>query len=258
MPGGPADKPVVKHGEKMARQHDHRAMMIADFRRRFLVSLALSIPVLLLSSEVQGLLGLEETIKFAAEPYISWALASIVYFYGGYPFLKGFIQEARSRSPEMNTLIAVAITAAYVYSSAVVFGLSGTVFFWELTTLVSIMLLGHWIEMRSVLGASRALEELARLMPSEAHRLMPDGRVMDVPLEELSVGDRVIVKPAEKIPADGAVVSGETSVNEAMLTGESLPVYKKAGVPVMGGSINGEGSITIEVKKTGKDSYLSR
>lgn len=155
-------------------------------------------------------------------------------------------------------LIAVAITAAYVYSSAVVFGLSGTVFFWELATLVSIMLLGHWIEMRSILGASRALEELARLMPSEAHKLMPDGSIKDVPLEELSIGDKVIVKPGEKIPADGGVVEGETSVNEAMLTGESQPVYKKAGSIVIGGSVNGEGSVTVEVKKTGKDSYLSQ
>jgi Cu2+-exporting ATPase len=120
------------------------------------------------------------------------------------------------------------------------------------------MLLGHWIEMKSVMGASRALEELARLMPSDAHKIMQDGSVSDVPLSELVVGDRVLVKPGEKLPADGAVVEGDTSVNEAMLTGESQPVAKKAGGKVIGGSINGEGSITIEVKSTGKDSFLSQ
>jgi Cu2+-exporting ATPase len=156
------------------------------------------------------------------------------------------------------TLVAVAITTAYLYSSAVVFGLSGMVFFWELATLIDIMLLGHWIEMKSVIGASKALEELARLMPSEAHKLMPDGSVRDVPLDELGLDDRVLVKPGEKIPADGEVVDGETSVNESMLTGESKPIHKNAGSKVIGGSINGEGSITVEVKKTGKDSFLSQ
>jgi Cu2+-exporting ATPase len=160
--------------------------------------------------------------------------------------------------PGMMTLIALAITTAYVYSSVVVFGLAGEVFFWELATLIDIMLLGHWLEMKSVMGASRALEELARLMPSEAHRLQPDGTVMDVPLAELKAGDRVLVKPGEKMPADGEVIEGETSVNEAMLTGESKPVAKKKGAQVIGGSINGEGSVTVEIQKTGRDSYLSQ
>jgi len=245
-------------GHQMAREHDHQAMMIADFKRRFWVSLIFTVPVLLLAIDLQEVLGLREVLQFPGESYVAWALSSVVYFYGGYPFLKGFVSEMKAKTPGMMILIAVAITAAYVYSSAVVFGLSGTVFFWELATLVSIMLLGHWIEMKSILGASRALEELARLMPSEAHKLMPDGTIIDVPLEELVVGDRVVVKPAEKVPADGGVVEGETSVNEAMLTGESQPVYKKAGSLVIGGSINGEGSVTVEVRKTGKDSYLSQ
>jgi P-type Cu2+ transporter len=158
----------------------------------------------------------------------------------------------------MMTLIALAIAVAYVYSSAVVFGVPGKIFFWELATLVVIMLLGHWIEMRSVMGASRALEELAKLMPSEAHKLMEDGSVQDVSLDELRSGDKVLIKPGEKIPADGRVTEGESSVNEAMITGESKPVSKKEGGKVIGGSINGEGSITIEVEKTGKDSFLSQ
>ncbi len=157
----------------------------------------------------------------------------------------------------MMTLIAVAISTAYVYSSLVVLVLPGSIFFWELATLIDIMFLGHWIEMKSVMGASKALEELVRLMPADAHKIMPDGSTRDVPLDELTTGDRVVIKPGEKIPADGDVVEGETSVNEAMLTGESKPVSKKAGGRVIGGSINGEGSIVVEVKKTEKDSFLS-
>lgn len=158
----------------------------------------------------------------------------------------------------MMILISVAISTAYFYSSAVVFGLTGKMFFWELASLIDIMLLGHWIEMKSVMGASRALEELAKLMPSDAHKLMSDGNVKDVPLGELAVNDKVLIKPGEKIPADGVIVDGESSVNEAMLTGESTPAAKKKGEKVIGGSINGEGSLTIEVKGTGKDSFLSQ
>jgi Cu2+-exporting ATPase len=158
----------------------------------------------------------------------------------------------------MMTLVAVAITTAYLYSSAVVFGLTGKIFFWELATLVDVMLLGHWIEMKSVMGASKALEELAKLMPSDAHKLMPDGSVKDVPLGDLAVDDKVLIKPGEKIPADGVIVEGESAVNEAMLTGESTPVTKKTGGKVIGGAINGEGSLTIEVKGTGQDSFLSQ
>ncbi len=147
---------------------------------------------------------------------------------------------------------------AYAYSALVVLGLSGKVFFGELATLIDVMLLGHWIEMRSVMGASRALEELADLMPSEAHLLMEDGRLQDVSVSELRAGDRVVVKPGEKIPADGQVVEGQTSVNQSMLTGESQPVPKDEGAEVIGGSINGEGSIPLRVKNTGQDSYLSQ
>jgi len=207
---------------------------------------------------IQKLVGLVEAIRFAGDSYLLFALSSIVFFYGGYPFLKGFFDEVKSAKPGMMTLIAIAITTAYLYSSVVVFGLSGKIFFWELATLIDIMLLGHWIEMKSIMGASRALEELAALMPSDAHKLVADGTIKDVPLSELTVSDRVLVKPGEKIPADGEVVEGETSVDESMLTGESKPVSKKSRSKVIGGSINGEGSMTVEVKKTGKDSFLSQ
>jgi Cu2+-exporting ATPase len=158
----------------------------------------------------------------------------------------------------MMTLIGVAITVAYTYSSLVVFGLSGKIFYWELATLIDIMLLGHWIEMRSVMGASRALEELAKMMPSTAHLIQPDGSTKDVPVDELSPGDRVLVKPGEKIPVDGRIEKGETDANEAMLTGESKPVPKREGDKVIGGSINGEGAVEVKIEKTGKDTYLSQ
>ena len=232
--------------------------MVADFRKRFWVSLALTLPILLLSPLIQKLLGLDGRLAFAGDRFVLWGLSSAVYFYGGWPFLKGLYDELRQRQPGMMTLIGVAISTAYLYSSAVVFGLTGKVFFWELATLIDVMLLGHWIEMKSVMGASRALEELARLMPSEAHRIRPDGSIEDVSLEELQAGDRVLVKPGEKIPADGEVVEGQSSVNEAMLTGESVPVPKQAGDEVIGGSINGEGSLTMVVRKTGAESFLSQ
>jgi Cu2+-exporting ATPase len=231
---------------------------MADFKRRFWISLAATVPVLLLSPMVQHFLGLGDRLRFPIDGLVLFALASFIYFYGGFPFLKGLAGEIKSRQPGMMTLIAVAVTTAYVYSSAVVFGLAGKDFFWELATLIDIMLLGHWLEMKSVMGASRALEELARLMPSVAHRLAPDGTVIDVPLAELKAGDRVLVRPGEKVPADGEVAEGETSVDEALLTGESLPVPKSPGAKVIGGSVNGEGSITVVIRRTGRDSYLAR
>ncbi len=236
----------------------HHAHMAADFRKRFWISLALTLPILALSPLLQKLVGLREAIRFPGDLYVLFGFASVVFWYGGWPFLKGLFEELKSRHPGMMTLVAVAITTAYLYSSAVVFGLTGKMFFWELATLVDIMLLGHWIEMKSVMGASKALEELAKLMPSDAHKLTPDRSVKDVPLGELAVNDKVLIKPGEKVPADGVIVDGESSVNEAMLTGESTPVTRKTGGKVIGGSINGEGSLTIEVKGTGKDSFLSQ
>ncbi len=236
----------------------HHAHMVADFRKRFWISLVLSVPILLLSPMIQQFLGLGTSLRFSGDLFINFLFSTAVFFYGGWPFLKGLYDELRQKNPGMMTLIALAIAVAYFYSSAVVFGVKGKIFFWELATLIDIMLLGHWIEMRSVMGASRALEELAKLMPSEAHKLMGDGSVKDVPLDQLQSGDKVLIKPGEKIPADGKVVEGQTSVNEAMITGESKPVEKSQGNKVIGGAINGEGSITIEVEKTGKDSYLSQ
>jgi len=149
--------------------HDHGKAMIADFRRRFWISLVLTVPILLLSPVVQDWLGLRDIFRFTGDTYLLFALSTVVYGYGGYPFLKGIITEFKEKTPGMMTLIALAITVAYAYSSAVAFGLSGEVFFWELATLIDVMLLGHWLEMRSVMAASSALEELAGFMLMEAH-----------------------------------------------------------------------------------------
>lgn len=245
-------------GHKAHDHHDHHAHMVADFRKRFWIALALTVPILLLSPLIQSFLGLEEVLRFKGDIFLSFVFSSIVFFYGGWPFLKGMFTELKAKNPGMMTLIALAVSVAYIYSAAVVFGLVGKMFFWELATLIDIMLLGHWIEMKSVMGASRALEALAQLMPSDAHKLQDDGSVVDIPLENLVTGDQVLIKPGEKVPADGIVIDGQSSVNEAMLTGESKPVTKNNGDAVIGGAINGEGSLTIQVEKTGADSFLSQ
>ncbi|MGD8816927.1 MAG: copper-translocating P-type ATPase [Acidobacteriota bacterium] len=232
--------------------------MVNDFRRRFWVSLVLSIPVLALAPIIQRLFRLEQALAFPGDRYVQFVFATVVFFYGGWPFLTGLSKELRKRQPGMMTLIALAISVAYGYSALVVFGLHGEVFFWELATLIDIMLLGHWIEMRSVMGASRALEELVRLMPSDAHRVDANGNVTDVAVSELRPGDRVLVKPGEKVPTDGVIVEGRSTVNEAMLTGESKPVEKGEGDEVIGAAINGESAFTFEVRKTGGETYLSQ
>ena len=241
-------------GEHKAHENHHK-MMAEDFKKRFKISIILTIPILILSPLIQSFFGFQ--LIFFGSLYVLFLLASFVYLYGGYPFLKGMIDEIKKKTPGMMTLIAIAICVAYIYSAAVIFFIEGEVFFWELATLIDIMLVGHWIEMRSVLGASRALEELVKIMPSEAH-LMKNGETTDINVDELQVGDRVLVKPGEKIPIDGTVIQGATSVNQSMITGESKPVSKNKGDEVIGGAINGEGSVVVEVKKTGKDTYLNQ
>jgi len=232
--------------------------MVADYRRRFWVALALTVPVLALSPFIQGLFTGGRHWTFPGALVTQFLLASGVYFYGGWPFLTGIVDELRTRRPGMMTLIALAITVAYGYSALVTFGVPGDVFFWETATLIDVMLLGHWIEMRSVMGASQALEALVALMPAEAHRIASDGSIRDVPISSLQPGDLVLVKPGEKIPVDGTVVEGRTTVNQALLTGESRPVEKGEGANVIGGSVNGESTITVRVEKTGEASYLAQ
>jgi len=238
--------------------HDHHAAMVADFRRRFFVSLGATLPILVLSPMIQQWLGVGEVLGFAGDTMVLLGLSTFVYGYGGWPFLTGLVDELRERTPGMMTLVAFAITVAYAYSAAVALGVPGQMFFWETATLIDLMLVGHWIEMRSVMGASRALEKLARLMPSTAHRVTDDGATEEVPITELTPGERVRVKSSEKIPADGTVVDGASSVNESMLTGESVPVEKTEGDEVIAGAVNGTGSLVVSVEKTGESSYLNQ
>jgi P-type Cu2+ transporter len=235
--------------------NDHHRMMIRDFRTRFYVTMVLSVPVLMLSEMIQSFFGF--SLSVPGGDYVVFALATVIFVYGGWPFLKGLVDELKQKNPGMMTLIALAITVAYVYSAAVSFGLEGEPFYWELATLIAIMLAGHWIEMASVLSASSALEELAQLMPSEAHRKTENGSE-DVPLSDIQNGDILVIKPGEKIPSDGDVVSGSSYIDESMLTGESRPVRRESGDRLIGGSINGDGSLELRVEGAGDESYLSQ
>ncbi|WP_373894817.1 heavy metal translocating P-type ATPase [Virgibacillus sp. CBA3643] len=235
--------------------HDH-GDMVGEFKKRFFISLIITIPILALSPMIQDFMGVDW--RFTGDMFILFALSTVVFFYGGWPFITGGISELKEKNPGMMTLIGLAIAIAYGYSTMVVFGWEGDQLFWELATLVDIMLLGHWIETRSVMGASNALEQLAKLMPNEAHLLDDNGQVEDVPLSDLQNNDRVLVKPGEKIPVDGTISDGNSAIDESMLTGESVPVEKNKGDEVIGGSINKEGSLTVQVEKTGEDSYLSQ
>ena len=234
--------------------HDHNAM-INDFKKRLWICLVLTVPVLLFSPMLQDLVGF--SINFVGMTYVSVALATIIYVYGGWPFLKGLVSELKAGGPGMMTLIAIAISVAWVYSTAVSFGLSGKVFYWELVTLIDIMLLGHWLEMKSVMGASKALEKLAQLMPASAH-LMEGNEIKEVKINDLKKGDLILIKPGEKIPADGRIKEGHTELNESALTGESKAVEKTSGDKVIGGSINGDGALKVEVTTAGEDSYLKK
>ena len=238
--------------------HDHdpaHAGMIDDFKKRFYVVLVLTIPIMLLSEMIQHWLNIH--ISFTGSNYVLLALSSFVFIYGGWPFLRGWLDEMKMWKPGMMTLIGFAITVAYVYSVATVFGLKGMDFFWELATLILIMLLGHWIEMKSVAGASRELELLVQLMPDDAHLVHGD-HIMDVKTSSLKENDVILMKPGEKVAADGVIIEGESYLNESMLTGESRPAEKKKGDKVIAGSLNGNGSVRIKVAHGVKDSYLSQ
>lgn len=243
------------HDHKQAGYDKHAGHSIENFKNKFYISLILTLPILLLSPFIQSLLNI--SIKFTGDQWVLFLISSFVFFFGGSPFLVGAINEIKRKALGMMTLISLAIGVAYFYSSAVTFGLRGEVFFWELATLIDIMLLGHWIEMKSVMGASRALEKLSQLIPDQAH-LKKENEIVDVGVSELKKGDIILVKPGEKIPTDGMVVKGESFVNESMLTGEAKPVSKETGSGVIGGSITEEGSLEIRVEGIGEETYLSK
>jgi len=250
------EKHSTHHGDGHSHMHDkHAGHHTEDFLKRFWICLILTIPVLLLSQMIQHWFGFR--IAFASDKYVLLALGTAIYFYGGMPFLKGMVNEIKYNAIGMMTLVALAISVAFIYSAAVVFGLQGMDFFWELATLIDIMLLGHWLEMRSQMSASRALESLIALLPARVHVEKENG-VVDIDLKDLRNGDIALIKPGEKIPADGIVLEGTSFVNESMLTGESLPVKKEKEEKVIGGSINGDGSLRIKITGTGKESYLNK
>ena len=234
-----------------------------NLKRRFFVSLVLAVPILLLSSPMG--LALPITLSFPGSDWLVAALATVLFVYGGWPFLRGAADEVRNRKPAMMTLVALGITTAYVYSMYA-FAMGSVAhdggmhmdFFWELATLIVIMLLGHWIEMRAVMGAGDALKEMAELLPAQAHVKQADGSFADVPLDEVQVGQTVMVEAGEKVPADGEVTDGSSSVNEALVTGEARAVEAHAGDTVFGGSQNGDGTLYVRVTGTGQSGYLAQ
>jgi P-type Cu2+ transporter len=245
---------MSSHGEHDG--HDkHAGHHVADFWKRFIISSIISIPVLAMSHMIQQWFGFE--LSFQGGQFVLAVLSTFIFIYGGYPFLKGLYDEVKVNAIGMMTLIGVAITVAWAYSVAVTFGLPGMDFYWEMATLIDIMLIGHYFEMKSVMGASRSLELLVKMMPSTAHHLV-NGQIHDMPVSHLKIGDMVLVKPGEKVPVDGLVTEGESYVDESMLTGESKPVKKEKDSKVIGGAVNSNGSLTIKVESTGKDSYLNK
>ncbi len=235
------------------RHADHAEM----FRDRLWVSLALTIPIIYFAERIQEWFGYT-AISFPGSSWVNPILATLLFFYAGSVFLKGATSELRDRQPAMMTLISLAISVAYLYSLVVSFGFAGKPFYWELATLLDVMLLGHWMEMRSVQSASRALDELAAMVPNTAHRLADDGSVSDISIDDLSDGDLIKVRPGEQMPADGEITEGSTSMNEAFLTGESRPVPKRPGDEVIAGAVNGDGALTVSVTRTGEDTTLSQ
>ncbi len=234
---------------------DHHMMMVNDFKKRFFISIILLIPILVLSPMIQTFFNY--SIDFLGDYIILLVLSSILFIYGGKPFFKGTVDELKEKAPAMMSLIALAISVSYIYSVYTTIMQTGTDFFWELSSLISIMLLGHWIEMKSVLGASRALESLLKLMPDTAH-VVHDDHVDDISIDDIEVGMILLVKPGEKIPLDGTITEGSTSIDESMLTGESMPVDKDESDEVIGGSINSSGSFKYQVSHIGDDTFLSK
>ncbi len=241
------------HGNHSGMGHMHH---MEDMKRRFIVSSILTVPVLLFSPMIQQWFGF--TIVFPYRDALTVLLSTLIYFYGGKPFLGMTVDELRSKKPGMMTLIAMAISVAYFYSVLSLFLPGGKAFFWELATLIDIMLIGHYIEAKSVLGAANALEDLVKMMPKKAMRFDAKGELEEVDVSQLQPGDTILVHPGENVPADGEVVAGESMTDEALLTGESKPVYKKPGSDVFMGSINLDGALRVRITKRGDESYLSQ
>ncbi len=245
----------MEHERQKAEGHDHHAMMEADFRRRFWVVLALTVPVLLLSPTIQNWFGF--TLTFPGARYVLFVMATIITFYGTWPFYKNALKAVRSGLLDMNVLVSLAVSAGYLFSVGATFFFTAVDFYWEVSTLVAVLLLGHWLEMRAVRGTAGALRELVKLIPPTANRIVGD-QIEEVPTAQVQVGDLLLIRPGEKIPIDGEVLEGQSGVNEAMITGESKPVPKRPGELVIGGSLNGEGALRIRVARTGEETALAQ
>ncbi|MBI2589781.1 copper-translocating P-type ATPase [Candidatus Berkelbacteria bacterium] len=256
QPIEPAATHPGKHTSHERESHNkHSGHSVNMFRDRFWITLILTIPVILYAESLQTLLGFSLP-TFPGSDWLAPILGTFIFFYGGIVFLRSAWGELKARQPGMMTLIAIAITAAYTYSIATTFILEGSEFYWELSTLILVMLLGHWIEMQSVSAAGSALDELAKLLPDTAERL-ENGEPKKVLLSELRVGDRLLIRPGAKVPTDGRILEGESNLNESMVTGESKPVKKGVGNEVIGGTLNGNGVLTIEVLKVGEATALA-
>lgn len=236
-------------------EHEYHASMEKDFRKRFFITLPAVLLTMLFSSNIQK--WLHFSLNFPGREFLLFALGTFIFFFGGLPFFKAAKGELSQKNPGMMTLVAFAITVGFTFSVAATFLFPGESLYWEISTLISVFLLGHWLEMRAVRGTTGALAELAKLIPPSTH-LIKDGNVIDVKTSDLKINDKVLVKPGEKIPVDGIVIEGESSANESMVTGESRPIGKKKGDKVIGGTINQDGSLTVEVSKTGADTAISQ
>ena len=251
-----AHPPAANPNREDHNAHDrHSGHSVEMFRDRFWITLLLSIPTLVWSEMIQRWFGYRAPV-FPGSAYVPAAFGTAVYLYGGWVFLAGGARELRDRLPGMMTLISLAISVAFFFSLAVALGYPGEALWWELATLVTVMLLGHWIEMRSIVQASGALRELAKLLPSTAQRIAGE-QIEDVPISELRDGDLVLVRPGASVPADGVVRAGKSDVNESMITGESVPVQKDEGAKVIAGTVNGAGSLRVEVTGTGEHTALA-
>lgn len=255
----PINSDLNKHTDRNEHpdytDHMDHASMENDFKKRFFITLPLVITAMLLSTNIQK--WLHFNLIFSSRELLLFIVGTFIFFYGGWPFFKGAKGELTRKNPGMMTLVAFAILVGYTFSVAATFAFPGESLYWEIATLISVFLLGHWLEMRAVRGATGALAELAKLIPPSAH-LISNGNIHDVETRELKIGDKVLVKPGEKIPVDGIVIEGQSSVDESMVTGESRPIGKNKDDKVIGGTINQDGSLTIEVFKTGNDTAIAQ